>query len=352
MAFGPFQFSFLNPVKPRSPFESLYKSPEWPPQLEEEEPQKLSFPDVYRELINREEGPATSLYRKFLEKGYPEEEDYKPTKISRLGAILAGGLIGYNNPTAGIEAGETMLQRPYERAVKQYGMEGLRLKEGAGIEESSLRNRFQNIKDVATIMNQQADNERQGELARSTIARNNMLNSEALQRMGREGVRLFTDENTGQSYEVYPDGKKYPLGKFKFSKSETEAVNKEIEEFKSNLAGERAQNLEKQRQRNRLELLDERLRNTLIRDAGRANLPQNRSTYDRLLANRTKVQGMVDRDAKYEPFWKVDPTTGHSQLTGDRNNPIYQELSNVLYEGLLAPQNLSPTTPKGRTFNR
>ncbi len=100
---------------------------------------------AYREIMAGQNGPARSAYSDFIQRGFPKEEDYKPSRGRRLAAALAGGAIGYSNPGLGIETGQNITSGPYQRAVRQYGMEGAKLKEAANLEETGNKNRIEAV---------------------------------------------------------------------------------------------------------------------------------------------------------------------------------------------------------------
>lgn len=86
--------------------------------------------------INSPDGPAMSRYKQFLAEPAPQVEDYKPGKLRRLTAALAG--ISKQDP---LEAEKVLLQ-PYGIAVDQYNRRGDVLSRGAKLENEQGQQAF------------------------------------------------------------------------------------------------------------------------------------------------------------------------------------------------------------------
>src|SRR3954466_9586726 len=180
MAFplSPFQFSFTNPMTSDERRKINFGDTQFP--KEEEQPSASPFQDnvqphpqqdimdAYREILNRQEGPAMMNYRKYLAAA-PQEADYKPGKLTRLGAILSGAAAGFQNPAIGAEVAQRQLRAPFERAVDRYKMQGEGLEKLAGLEESQYQHKIQAVKNIADFQKDQENTTRQNRLADSLI---------------------------------------------------------------------------------------------------------------------------------------------------------------------------------------
>src|SRR3990167_5438345 len=205
MAFSPFRYSFTQPEtqSPYSyPYRTLFNSGQLNlPQIPEvsQTPKRKSFEDFYKEVSNQEM-PAQKAYSDFFKQGYPEPE--KINKRTRLAAILAGATTGFVQPGAGSQAAEEVINRPYERAVRRYGMEGQQLKEAANVEESNLANRTRLAKEWAESGRQDTESARQDKeleirieadkraerLARSTLANSALTQQQKIAQITHEGI--------------------------------------------------------------------------------------------------------------------------------------------------------------------
>ena len=205
MAFSPFRYSFTQPEtqSPYSyPYRTLFNSGQLNlPQIPEvsQTPKRKSFEDFYKEVSNQEM-PAQSAYSDFLKQGYPEPE--KINKRTRLAAILAGATTGFVQPGAGSQAAEEVINRPYERAVRRYGMEGQQLKEAANVEESNLTNRTRLAKEWAESGRQDTESARQDKeleirieadkraerLAKNTLANSALTQQQKIAQITHEGI--------------------------------------------------------------------------------------------------------------------------------------------------------------------
>jgi len=81
--------------------------------------------------------PDTDAYRGYLRQ-LPQRQDYQLSKIGKLLAGVSGTAHGYNtNVASGVDLGLGLMDRPYNRALQDYGTKGGMLKELAGMEQSS-----------------------------------------------------------------------------------------------------------------------------------------------------------------------------------------------------------------------
>jgi hypothetical protein len=164
------------------------------PPLQQKPP---SFMDAYAEILNRKQGPAMDAYSKYLEQGFPDRQEYAPSKISRLAAILSGASAGFRNPSEGVSVTRSILDEPYNRAVEKYRFEGQRLKEGAALEEAKSRTQLANIDKIT-------DNARQERKTESDIKAQEILNrsrelgmEKTQKELGLIGIETHTDPTTG-----------------------------------------------------------------------------------------------------------------------------------------------------------
>lgn len=121
---------------------------------------------VYGSLANTDTGPANKSYRDYLAKGVPQEEDFKPGKMGRLSAILAGASTGLSTRDGGLanKAAQDVLDDPYNKAMGRYKLEGDKLAKGADLEEKDINNRVKTYRDIVESQDRQANNDRLGKL--------------------------------------------------------------------------------------------------------------------------------------------------------------------------------------------
>jgi len=319
------------------------------------------FMSAYKELLTKQNGPATAAYRKFLEQGYPNEKDYQPSKVTRLGAILSGAATGFRNPAAAPEVARSIIDEPFNKAVRRYGMEGSRLKEGAALEESTYGRQIAAARDLRQLENQRIDNERQDMLARDMI-KNRADNLElARQRAYAAGLQWVTDKNTGISGFIDKYTHNFvPIGKFDRSTGERIDSEKEMKRYESNLAFGRASTLQDRsfKQQKEMEDIRQEHRSTLIGERGdkqiqiiqeRAKLKGGQTTSQQIKENYQRAQALADSNPeRYSNVWKINPMTGYFDLNQEAaGTPPYKEIYDRLYNGF------SPdTTPSGNTIIR
>lgn len=322
-----------------------------------------SLVDVFREVMQHQDGPAMSEYKKYLEKGYPNPQDFKPGKLTRLGAILSGMATGFSNPAEGPQVTQSLIRAPYQQALQRYDLEGQRLEKGAALEESGSSKRLGLAKDISDAMYKNSELLRQNRLADADIA-------EKASTAAKNGQIVVQDKTTGHTFIKDRTGNTVAdLGKL--SETADEASKRQVQEAIDKARGEspiienREKNLENQRtkdtasrekdvaqfnydlwnkkentrQSHRLDLQNVRDKAQLDRDAAKAKLSLNNVTTSKLIANRQKVESLVDADtAKYGKFWQTGPT-GNKELgpAPSTNDPTYNDyvtLYNELYKGL------------------
>lgn len=335
------------------------------------EPQTQSgFMDVYKELMNRQNGPAMSAYRKFVEQPAPTRADFKPSKTSRLGAILSGAAASFTNPSsnAGQEIVQNMIDKPYLEGMKRYGDEGGRLREAANLEETDTKNRVSAVKSVLDAKNQEEDNKRQDLLASSLIKSRNLTAQKTQQEIEANGAKFELDKTTGIGYLVKNDGSRKPVGKFDQSTGEKmiEDVSKMQEQDR--LVGTRQVRLaginfgnnralqedrqahdvtmetarqanriatEQERQKGREAITKSKLDAAQKRIDSRINVAKDPSINQKIKAGLFKAQSLVDADPSLEDYWDIDNAKDPLKSPpSDHNSPEYaawNKLYNALY---------------------
>lgn len=323
---------------------------------QEEDP--TGFMSVYRDLMQRRNGPAMQAYAKYLQEEAPREEDVKPGKLTRLAAILSGAAAGFTNPGAGYQTAQSIIREPYQRRRRQYAEEGSRLAQAASLEESQNKSNIQNVKDIAGIQNQEADNKRQDVLASSLMKQRDLNMQRTQQLIEQGGAQFHLDKTTGTGYLVKMDGTKTPVGKFDQSTGEklAEDINK-MKTQSSLIAGrekardsrtkDRELKLEDKRQENRLamedtrqsnrnELRDKSISASMERLEKRLNQSKDPSITAKIKSNHEKVFSIIDSDPdKYGEFW--DENKNKLSEPPDVDSPEYADwvqLYNALYNGI------------------
>lgn len=137
-------------------------------------PQPDSLPDPnqdnplmsnYRTLLNKTTGPAQSAYTDFLNKGYPKEDDYKPSGWRRAAAIVAAGLGGYANVPNSVQTAKSILDDPYNKAKEQYQAEGTRLNQAANEEDRQSENKIRSVSSLISAQRADTADKRASDLA-------------------------------------------------------------------------------------------------------------------------------------------------------------------------------------------
>lgn len=326
------------------------------PQQSQEDPN--GFMSVYRELMQRRNGPAMTAYRKFLDTGYPDERDSPPGKLTRLAAILSGTAAGFANPGSGTGVAQNILDQPYQRKVRQYAAEGNRLANAASFEETQSKDNIAAVKAIGDLQDKETDNKRQQALADSTIATN-------AARAKAAGNKVIHADD-GHVYVFDNDNKKTDLGKLSETPDEKSArtikqavgiaqqeapikvkqavdtakgISPIIEGRETRLEGTRQANrvsLEGTRQADRMALRDKSIKASMDRLEARLNQKKDPSVTQKIKLNTEKLRSVLDSDpSRYENFW--DDNKGELKAPPDINSPEYQDfvkLYNTLYDGI------------------
>lgn len=163
------------------------------------------FSSTYADLADEKGGPAQQKYNDFLGTG-PNREDFQPTKMGRIGAILAGMSDGVKHGGGvGVKTTQDILDDPYNQAQKDYDLKAKKLEASAGLEEKDMGRRVGILRDITT---QQKAADALAETKRVNDSRIKNYDSQALNR----GVHYtdITDPNSGHksSVKLNPDGTK------------------------------------------------------------------------------------------------------------------------------------------------
>lgn len=98
--------------------------------------------DPYAELLNLQDGPAKKAYKDFLAEPEPRKEDFKPTKMNRLAAILSGASDGMRRGAgAGFETAQGILNRPYDEAMGERIRRAKQLEAGYKVEDGDFKDK-------------------------------------------------------------------------------------------------------------------------------------------------------------------------------------------------------------------
>lgn len=156
--------------------------------------------DEYNKLMSAPSGPSQQNYKNFLDRGAPKEEDFKATKMQKLGAILAGVSTGMRDGGfEGYKASDAILSKPYNDATQKYKLEGNRLAEGAKLEETNYNNKVKTLRDILSDEDKQRNDARAGKL---TDAQIKDYESRIADRVGNKDLKGWTrgeDKTTGKT---------------------------------------------------------------------------------------------------------------------------------------------------------
>lgn len=205
MAFNPYnlfgQLFLRGGEKPKTPYEEMIeKNPIF--ELYQQQSNKNEFGDVLREILNRQRGPASSAYSKFLQQGAPKIEDYQPTKLSRIGAMLSGFSAGYRNPAEGYGVAQSILEQPYRRALEQYSTEGDILREAARFEDSTWDDKLRAINTASLLDTRGRESNRQDIELINNLITSGLSQEEIRGRLKIQGKESRVNEITG-NLEIY-----------------------------------------------------------------------------------------------------------------------------------------------------
>lgn len=123
-------------------------------------PNPSTLTDAYREMMQAKSGPSNQRYKDFLSEDMPKRDDFKPTKMNRLSAILAGASDGIQRGGgAGYETAQRILDEPYSEAIGDYNNRAKRLESGANLEDKETNNKVKTYRDFVTDRNNDQRNQ-------------------------------------------------------------------------------------------------------------------------------------------------------------------------------------------------
>lgn len=108
-----------------------------------------SFPMLSRFKRLQPKTEAADDYSQHLEQT-PTMEENSPSIWRRIAAGLAGGLTGINNPAAGMQIGEQIVNDPYNRALSEHSLRTKPLEHRAKLEQEANDAAYDFEKDMAT----------------------------------------------------------------------------------------------------------------------------------------------------------------------------------------------------------
>lgn len=136
-------------------------------------PNPSTLTDAYREMMNAQSGPANQRYKDFLANEAPQKDDFKPTKMNRLSAVLAGASTGIQQGGAeGFKAAQGVLDEPFNDAMSNYKLRASKLEAGAGLEDKETNNKVKTYRDFIT----DEQNKRKDDIALKTLGETHEMN--------------------------------------------------------------------------------------------------------------------------------------------------------------------------------
>jgi hypothetical protein len=139
---------------------------------------------LYKSMMNLPEGAAQAQYRQFLSQNLPTKEQYKPSKISRVGAILSGISEGLTKGAgAGYATAQGILDQPYREALSNYQLQSQRLGTAAKLEQEDVLNKVKLARDVLE------ERDRAAETARKSTETQGRIANWQSQALARQGIK-------------------------------------------------------------------------------------------------------------------------------------------------------------------
>jgi hypothetical protein len=170
----------------------------------------------YNKLLEANTPPAQKQYRDFLDTGMPSRDDpnFKPTKMSRVGSILAGVSQGIRSGGAvGYKAASDILDQPYDESINDWKLKADRLRGAADIEERDINNKVKTLRDILQDDQSTAKNVTAN---RGLDIRQNDITARTQDRAAdrqRRGWNYFTDPNGERIGVNAATGDRKDLGK-------------------------------------------------------------------------------------------------------------------------------------------
>lgn len=109
----------------------------------------LDMSEMYKSIMDQEAGPAQQRYSKFLDEETPNRENFKPSKMNRLAAMLTGISEGISHGAgSGARTAREMLDEPFQGAMDEYKLKADKFAKGAELEERNVGNRVKTLWDT------------------------------------------------------------------------------------------------------------------------------------------------------------------------------------------------------------
>lgn len=155
----------------------------------------------------------------------PKESDYKPGKISKILASIAGFSEGMNKgPGAAYNLTSGLFRQPYERALESHKSRGGRLRELADIEYRTLTDDQKLEIQIAEDQLKKREEARNWLKTQSDVAHSEAQVENIMSQIQNRGLSIQKNERTGELEVVnITNGSRRSLGKFAETPSERRA---------------------------------------------------------------------------------------------------------------------------------
>lgn len=100
-------------------------------------------------------GPAAQRYASLMGQK-PDAANYKPSKLRRLGAAIAGFGVGVRDPRAGVETAQSILSNPYQSAIDKWQSQVTGAQAQMGAEAEAMKQDVARQRAAAYTMSSQA----------------------------------------------------------------------------------------------------------------------------------------------------------------------------------------------------
>src|SRR4051812_22664937 len=127
------------------------------PSSQSMQPDVSKLASTYNDLANASGGPANKAYRDFLDKDIPQENNFKPSPVQRIGAILSG-ISATTQGKDGYSTARNIVDEPYDSEVGRWKLRGDKLAKGADLEEKDINNRVKTYRDIMESQDRQDKN--------------------------------------------------------------------------------------------------------------------------------------------------------------------------------------------------
>lgn len=177
------------------------EDPEFGPYTKPQPTGRKSFADTYKEITQLPVGPAQKRYNDFLAQNEPNRSDYKPSKMTGIGAILSSvgeGVRG--NPARGQAILDQEFEGPYNRALADWKTKSDKLRAAADTEDKDIHNRILTFRD---IIQQQNDDARNANTAAGIASKADTADKDRALKGWKSGIN--TETGMPYSYRVDPD---------------------------------------------------------------------------------------------------------------------------------------------------